>query len=238
MGILRRHNCTPNKQTIIRQYQEEKRNKWASQGGTTMGKKRPERDTVEAILKEGKSKKAHQVAEQAGLIDAMGYDKAVDYVKRVRRSMREKGTLKPNLERFGTDEGRLEDFNKLFALRKGRMSQNAAYHMLLMNCYLRLRSQDDDVHMDAIDDTYRKNEELEEPFHIQIAIHICEIALERYMWSIDERRNQAAIRKGLPHAGLSYANETLISKCEITENELQQLKSIKRENNERLSTGE
>ena len=194
-----------------------------------MAQTRPERATVEALLKEDTRRKAYDIAGEAGLIEAMGYDKAIDYVKRVRRTMRQKGDLPITQHIYGTDEERLADITALFELRQGEMSQGAAYHMLLMNCYLRLRSPNDAIHMDAIDDTYRKNEALKEPLEMATAIRICEIALERYMWSIDEEKNAAARRKGLPQAGLSYTNESLIAKCEITDTELQHMRSIRRD---------
>ena len=39
--------------------------------------KRPERDQVEKALSENPKRKAHEIAEEAGLIDTIGYDKAV-----------------------------------------------------------------------------------------------------------------------------------------------------------------
>lgn len=195
-----------------------------------MGRKHPERDLVEKLLKSNRRRKAHDIAEEAGLIASIGYGKAVDYVRRVKREMKKSGALPPEKYKFASDPERLEDITKLFELRQGKKIDNkVAYLMLLLNCYYRFRSEDDDIHMMAIDDTYAKNKELVEPLDMSVAIQICEIALSRYMDSIDEEKKAAAIKRGLPGAGFSYASETLILKLEITEEELQYMKSIRRE---------
>ena len=69
--------------------------------------KRPERDLVEKAYLENRRRKAHEIAEEVGLIEAMGYEKAVDYVRSVKKSMREKGQLKP--ARIAPDEERLAE---------------------------------------------------------------------------------------------------------------------------------
>ena len=195
-----------------------------------MGKRRPERDIIEKLIKENRRRKAHDIAEEVGLIETMGYDKAVDYVRHVRKAMKKAGDLPPGKYRFASDADRLEDITKLFELRRGKAIHNqVAYRMLLLNCYYRLRSDDDEIHWGAIDDTYAKNKDLEEPLDLSVAIRICEIALARYMESIDEKKKAAAIKKGLPGAGFSYASDTLIEKLEITAEELRHMKSIRRE---------
>ena len=193
-----------------------------------MGKKRPEREIVEKLLKENHRRKAHDIAEEAGLIAAMGYEKAVDYVKQVRKAMKRSGTIPPDIEKYASDAERLEDITRLFEIRKGVMSRKAARTMLLLNCYYRFRSTDDKIHMGAIDDTYAKNAALKEPLEMRIAISICEIALGKYMDSINEEKNEAAIKHGFIGAGLNYTSESLIEKLEITEEELQHMKSIRR----------
>lgn len=195
-----------------------------------MAKRRPERDLVEKLLKENRRRKAHDIAEEVGLIETMGYDKAVDYVRHVRKSMRKAGAFPEEKYRFASDSDRLEDITKLFELRQGKELDNkVAYLMLMLNCYYRLRSEDDDIHIMAIDDTYAKNKELVDPLDMRTAIQLCEIALARYMESIDEQKKAAAIKKGLPGAGFSYASETLITKLAITDDELRHMKSIRRE---------
>lgn len=191
-----------------------------------MGKKRPERDHVETELKTNPRRKAHEIAAEVGLIDSMGYDKAVDYVRRVKKSMRESGELKVGA--YATDEERLQDVTTLFELRKGKMPPNAAYMLLLLNCYYRFRSADDTIHMMAIDDTYEKNRQLDEPFAMIEAIHICDIALAQYMRSIDDEQNERARKRGFPGAGLNYSDESFIEKLGITEEELPHMISIKR----------
>ena len=194
-----------------------------------MPQRRPEREKIEQIIKEGKRRTAYDIAGAVGLIDTMGYDKAVTYVKQVRRTMRKRGDIPQNLERFGTDEGRLADITKLFEIRQGKMSEDAAYFMLLLNCYYRLRSENDVIHLGAIDDTYQKNAELETPHDMRTAVSICEIALARYVQSKDEGQIELAKKRGLPCAGFCYANETLIDKLEITDEELEHMESIRRD---------
>lgn len=193
-----------------------------------MGRRRPERDEIERLIIENRRRKAHEIAGEVGLIETMGYDKAVAYVRSVRKSMKLSGMLPEEKYKHGSDAERLEDITKLFELRQGKMSSKAAYSMLLLNCYYRFRSEDDDIHLMAIDDTYAKNKELEEPFPMSTAIRICEIALSVYMDSIDDEKNEAAKAKGFRGAGWHYTSETLISKLEITEDELQYMKSIRR----------
>lgn len=194
-----------------------------------MARRRPERDLVENLFKENRRRKAHDVAEEVGLIDTMGYDKAVDYVRNVRRSMRKAGAFPQEKNKFASDEDRLADLEKLFELRRGKViDEKVAYLMLMLNCYYRLRSLDDDIHIMAIDDTYEKNNGLVEPLDMRVAIQLCEVALERYMQSKDEKETERAIKKGLPSAGFCYSSETLILKLAITDEELQHMKSIKK----------
>lgn len=194
-----------------------------------MARKRPERDQVEKLLLANRRRGAYDIAEEVGLVDTMGYDKAVDYVRNVRKSMRKAGKFPDEKYKFAPDEERLEDITKLFELRKGQaIDEKVAYLMLMLNCYYRFRSEDDDIHIMAIDDTYAKNQELEEPLPWSTAIQLCEVALARYMQSNDEKEIERAKRKGLPGAGFCYASETLIQKLAITDEELQHLKSIKK----------
>ena len=194
-----------------------------------MARRRPERDQVEKLLTENRRRKAHDIAEEVGLIDTMGYDGAVDYVRNVRKSMRKAGAFPQEKYKFASDEERLEDITKLFELRQGKaIDEKVAYLMLMLNCYYRLRSEDDDIHIMAIDDTYAKNKELEEPLPMGTAIQLCEVALARYMQSNDEKEVERAKRKGLPGSGFMYASETLITKLAITDEELQHMKSIKK----------
>ena len=193
-----------------------------------MGRKRPERDQVERLLKTNRRRKAHDIAEEVGLVETMGYDKAVDYVRNVRRSMKKAGAFPEEKYKFASEADRLEDINKLFELRQGKeLDRRVAHAMLLLNCYYRLKSEDDAIHWGAIDDTYAKNKELVEPLEMHIAIGICELALLKYTESKDEAKIEAAKKRGFPGAGLNYTSSKLIEKLAITEEELQQMKSIK-----------
>lgn len=192
-----------------------------------MGKKRPERDMVESSLINNPKQRAYEIAAEVGLVEAMGYDDAVSYVRRVRKDMRKKGKITTGAH--ATDADRLNDVEKLFELRQGEMSSGAAYFMLLLNCYYKLRSDDDDIHLRAIDDTYEKNAYLKSPFPMSEAIKICEIALAQYTNSIDEAKNEVAKKRGYPGAGLNYSDEKFIDKLEITKEELQHMESIEKE---------
>lgn len=193
-----------------------------------MGKARPERAEVERLILDNRKRKAHEIAQEVGLIDTMGYDKAVSYVRQVRRSMRKSGALPEQKNKFASDEERLADIETLFELRQGTMSKEAAYYMLLLFCYYRLRSQDDTVHMMAFDDTDEKNSQLENPMEPYNLLRLKEKALTQYMHSIDEEMDTAAKALGYPGAGLNYTNDSLRLKLEITEEELQHLISIQK----------
>lgn len=195
-----------------------------------MARKRPERDQVEKLLLEDRRRGAYDIAEEVGLLESMSYNQAVDYVRNVKKSMKKAGKFPDEPYRYATDEERLEDITKLFELRKGKaIDEKIAYLMLMLNCYYRMRSQDDTIHWQAIDDTYAKNKELVEPLPMSTAIQLCEVALARYMQSKDEKEQERARKKGLPSAGFCYASETLIQKLAITDEELQHMKSIRTE---------
>ena len=194
-----------------------------------MGKRRPERDMVEKLIKEDRRRKAHDIAGEIGLIESMGYDKAVDYVRRVRKDMKKSGELPQKEYIPPSDVERMEDIEKLFEIRKGKIARKTAENMLMLNCYYRLRSEDDDIHIMAIDDTYAKNRELMDPLDMRDAIALCEFALARYMDSRDEAKNEEARQIGYPGAGLHYSDKSFIDVLDITEEELQHMKSIRRE---------
>lgn len=193
-----------------------------------MARKRPERDQVEKLLLQDRRRGAYDIAEEVGLLETMSYNQAVDYVRNVKKSMKKAGKFPDEPYRYASDEARLEDITKLFELRHGKViDEKVAYLMLMLNCYYRLRSEDDTIHWQAIDDTYAKNKELAEPLPMSTAIQLCEVALARYTQSNDEQEKERARRKGLPSAGFCYASETLIQKLAITDEELQHMKSIR-----------
>lgn len=195
-----------------------------------MAKARPEREQVEQMLLSGKKRYMHEIAAEAGLIEALGYDKAVEYVKQVKKSLKKKGIEIPpfrSISSYTGDEARLEDLETLFELRKGkRLAETTAYTMLFLNCYYRLRAQDYNIHIDAVKDTYRKNEQLKKPFTMAVAIEICEQALAKYTESIDESRNRHARKKGYPGAGLHYTDAAFIRRLGVTDDEMPFLKHI------------
>lgn len=194
-----------------------------------MAKARPELEQVKTEITANPRSKAHEIAEKTGIIETMGYDSAVDYVRSVKKRMRKNGELAKAIENMETDidQQRLEDINKLIELRKGKMSKKAAYHLLLLNCYYRMRSKDDNTNWTAIDHTYELNDNLSSPFTRTEAIHICEIAMDRYMDSIDPKKTEEARSKGFPHAGFNYSPETLYFKLDVKETELPHLQTIK-----------
>lgn len=189
--------------------------------------RRPEREAVESAYRKNPNRKAHDIAQELGLNETMGYDPAVNYVRSVRKSMIKKGQLTPS--RIATDDERLRDIETLFELRKGKVIKSKlAQTMLMLNCYYRLRSPDYDTHIMAIDDTYAKNDSLREPLHMSEAIVICGKALDYYMRSIDETQIKLAKEKGYPGAGLNYKDSTFIAKLEITDTELEHMTSIEK----------
>lgn len=122
----------------------------------------------------------------------------------------------------------MADIEKLFELRRGaKISQKVAKSMLTLNCYYRLRSEDYDTHMMAIDDTYAKCLEIQ--MDMATGMDLCKFALKRYSESRDDEMNQAAISLGFPGAGLNYSSQSLIELLKITDEELPHMISIKRE---------
>lgn len=195
-----------------------------------MGRRKPERDEVERLIKEDRRRKAHDIAQECGLVATMGYEKAVDYVRRVRKEMRKNGDLPRKEYTYPSDADRMADMDKLFELRHGeKLSQKLVRSMLKLNCYYRLRSEDDDIHIMAIDDTYAKNKELRNPLALAEAIELCKYALEQYMDSRDPEKNREKKAMGYPGAGLNYSSKKLIELLAITDEELPHMKSIKRE---------
>ena len=177
---------------------------------------RKDREKIEKLLLKDPYQKAYDIAAEIGAAEDM--ERAVNYVRSVRRQMIRKGQIPPS--RQATDKERLEDLTALFEKRQGRMSRRAAGYVLLHNCYYRLRSQDDEIHSRAIEYTYDMNEKLLHPLPILEAIRICEIAVDTYMRSIDPEKNEKARRYGFQGAGLHYADRTIKDLWEVKEHEL------------------
>ena len=193
-----------------------------------MAKAKPELQQVKQLITENPWISNSKIIDTLNLESTMGEEKAVNYVKAVKRRMKASGELVECLAEAENDEERLEDINTLIKHRNGRMTKSAAYFLLLLNCYYRMRSKDDNINWTAIDNTYGLNDTLQNPFSTSEAIKICEVAMERYMDSLDEQKNEEAKKKGFPHAGLSYSPETLYFKLEIRDEELPLLKTIKK----------
>lgn len=171
---------------------------------------KPERAEIERLLLDNHQRKACEIADEVGV--------SVDYVRNVKRSMRRKGKIETS--RMATDQERLEDLTALLEKRQGKMSHRAAANMLMHNCYYRLRSQDDNIHATAIDDTYTINDSLRHPLAIVEAVKMCEVAVEHYMQSIDPAANEKAISLGYPGSGLHYSDRAIKDKWEIKDSEL------------------
>ena len=195
-----------------------------------MAKARPELEDVKQLILENPRMRAGHIAEKVGLVDDMGYDKAVDYVRSVKKRLRKSGSFEEAMmdPKLSQDEERLEDITKLIELRNGKMSKKAAYNLLLLNCYYRMRSKEDQINWTSIDHTYALNDSLQNPYSIHEAIRICEIAMEKYMDSRDEEKNKRARLRGLPNAGLNYSAENLYYKLEVTDEEAVHLKTIRK----------
>lgn len=193
-----------------------------------MGASRPELSVVKQTILKYPTISAVKIAELAGLIPKYGYEDATRYARRVRHRMQETGQLEVKLKTDTWDEVRLEDLKRLAEKRKGRMPKAAAYNLLLLNCYYRLRSKDDNINWTAIDNTYELNASLRNPFPTSEAIKICELATEKYMDSINEEKNEAARKKGHPNAGLNYSPTSLYYMLDIREDELPLLDIIKK----------
>lgn len=171
---------------------------------------RQERKAVENILLQDPAKKSYDIATALGL--------PTDYIRSVKRSMLKKGQI--SRQRLATDAERLEDLKALLSKRNGNMSRRAATFMLMHNCYYQLKSKNDIVHLQAIEDTYRINETLRHPLPMLEAVRLCEIAVDHYMKSIDPELNKRAISLGYPGAGLHYSDRVIKDKWEIKEHEL------------------
>ena len=191
-----------------------------------MGNKRPEREAVESALLQNPKRRAYEIADEVGITDTMGYDRAVRYVLQVKKSMKSKGQIK--LGHFAPDHERLQDIETLFEIRDGSFGYKESFTLLLLNCYYRLRSDDDNIHMGAIDDTYEKNKLLVEHISMYAAIKICDVALAYYKRSIDDELNAIARKKGLPNAGINYTDERFVEKLGIRESELPLMISLAR----------
>lgn len=181
--------------------------------------KHPKRDIAVQTILEHPEWKASVVAEHIGLIEEMGSDKATEYIRQVKKSMRRKGQLakKPTMREYVSEEGGLEDIKKLIEIRDYKMSKKAASAMLLMHCYWTFRLYGN---VKAVFSTMDLNEKLRTPLSFAEIEHICNLAQERGFNSIDDEKNAQAEKQGFVNAGLNYTKDSLYYKFEIKEEEI------------------
>lgn len=178
----------------------------------------------DAIMK-NHTLRAGAIAKQLGLDEEMGYDKATDYIKSIRRKMREDGDLIPEIEKptYAEPEERLADVLKLFELRKYNVNKKAASNMLLGMCYWTMVTAGN---MKAVCDTMDMNDRLKKPLSFPEVEKVCNNAQQLGFAAMDEKKNKEAIALGYPGAGLNWTSATLYHKFEVTETELPHLKTI------------
>lgn len=169
--------------------------------------------------------KAGAIARMVGLVDEMGYDKATDFVRDIRRQMRETGDLIPAIEKpkFAAPEDRLEDVLTLFELRKYNVKKKPAKSMLLGMCYWTMAVEGN---VKAVCDTMDMNDRLKRPLPFQEIEKVCNDAQELGFAAMDEEKNREARAMGLPGAGLNWTSGSLYHAFEVTEDELPHLKTI------------
>ena len=165
------------------------------------------------------------IADRLGLVDEMGYDKATDYVRYVRRKMRENGDLLLEIEKpkYAAPEERLEDVLKLFELRNYNVRKKAATNMLFCMCYWTMAIAGN---MKAVCDTMDMNDRLKKPLPFRDIEKACNDAQELGFAALDEKKNREAMAMGFPGAGLNWTSAALYHKFEVTEDELPHLKTI------------
>lgn len=189
--------------------------------------KHPKRDIAVQTIKDHPEWKAGVVAEYIGLTAEMGQDKATEYIRHVRKSMRKKGQLvrQPSMEKYASEEDRLEDVKKLFELRDYKTTKKAASAMLLMYCYWTMRLYGN---FKAVNDTMEMNDKLRTPLTFPEIERICNLAQERGFDSLDEEKSSQAKIRGFMNAGLNYTSDSLYYKFEVKEEELPHLKTIEK----------
>ena len=187
--------------------------------------KHPKRDLAVQTIKEHPEWRAVVVASHIGLIEEMGNDKAVEYIRQVRKSLKRKGELmvRAVCESEYTEAERLEDVLKLFELRKYDVTKRAASSMLLMLCYWTMREAGN---FKAVSDTMELNDKLKHPLSFTEIEQVCNLAQERGFDSFDEEKTLQANLRGFKNAGLNYTSSSLFYKFEVTDEELSYLKTI------------
>lgn len=182
-------------------------------------------DKVRKTILENYEWRAGKVAAFLGLTDEMGYEKATDYVRMVRKKMRADGDLIQPEEKpkYAEPEDRLADVLTLFELRNYNIRKKEAKNMLMAMCYwiMRLRGN-----YAAVSETMDMNERLKRPLTFPEIEEICNVAQEYGFDAMNEIKNAAAIADGFPGAGLNWTSASLYYKFNIDDAELPHLKTI------------
>ena len=169
---------------------------------------------------------AWRVADHLGLDEEMGSDEAAQYVRDVRKTMRETGDLivpekKPQ---YAPPEERLKDVLALFELRDYKINKKAAKNMLLAMCYWTFMTSGN---WKAVDETMEMNDRLKRPLAFQDIESICNAAQEKGFTVLDdEKANEEARAMGYPDAGYNWTSDRLYHLFQVTEEELPYLSTI------------
>ena len=152
-----------------------------------------------------------KVAAYLGLTDEMGYDKATDYVRMVRKKMRDNGDLIMPEEKpkYADPADRLADVLTLFELRKYNVRKKEAKNMLLTMCYWTMLLKGNYT---AVSDTMDMNAKLKRSLPFQEIEEICNAAQEYGFEAMDEAKNALAIAEGFPGSGLNWTSDSLYYK--------------------------
>lgn len=169
---------------------------------------------------------AWKVAAHLGLSESMGTEDAAQYVREVRKTMRDNGDLiipqqKP---KYADPEARLRDVLTLFELREYKVNKKVAKNMLLAMCYWIFVTKGN---WPAVSDTMDMNDRLERPLAFQEIEAICNAAQDKgFMVLDDEEANRTAVEAGYPDAGYNWTSDNLYHLFQVTDDELPHLKTI------------
>ena len=182
-------------------------------------------DIVRQTILENHEWNAWKIAAACGLLDTMGHDEAVEYVRTVRKKMRAAGELvmPEELPKYAEPEDRLADVLKLFELRGYNVPKKVARPMLLCMSYWTMLLKGN---FKAIDEAMSMNERLKRPLPFAEIEQICNAAQEYGFNAMDDEKNREAEANGFPDAGLNWTSASLYYKFMVTDDELPHLKTI------------
>jgi hypothetical protein len=169
--------------------------------------------------------RAAKIARFLGLTDELGDDAASEYVRSVRKKMRDDGDLimPPEVPQYAGPEERLADVMRLFEIRNYTMKKKAAYNMLLATCYWIMLLAGN---LKAVNDTMEMNNRLKRPLTFLEIERVCNEAQEKGFDALDDEKNEEAKEHGFPGAGLNWTSDSLYHKFMVQDHELQDLKTI------------